>query len=75
MIVYLAMAIDLPHWALKAIDKIRKGFLWRGHKEARGDHCAVAWGRMCRPIELGGLGIFSLRPCSFLSDCTRNRSS
>jgi hypothetical protein len=61
MIVYLAMAIDLPQWALKAIDKIRKCFLWRGRKEARGGHCAVAWGRVCRPIELGGLGFLALR--------------
>jgi hypothetical protein len=30
------MAIDIPHWALDAIDKIRKGFLWRGRKEASG---------------------------------------
>jgi hypothetical protein len=34
MIIYLAMAIDLPAWALDAFDKIRKGFLWRGRKEA-----------------------------------------
>jgi hypothetical protein len=27
MIVYLAMAIDFPPWALEAVDKIRKGFL------------------------------------------------
>jgi hypothetical protein len=38
MIVYLAMAIDIPHWAVDAIDKIRKGFLWRGRKEAKGGH-------------------------------------
>jgi hypothetical protein len=37
MTVYLAMAIDIPHWAVDAIDKIRKGFLWRGRKKLKGD--------------------------------------
>jgi hypothetical protein len=36
MLIYLAMADDLPPGALKAIDKIRKGFLWRGRKDVRG---------------------------------------
>lgn len=36
MVIYLAMAVDLPPWALRAIDKIRQGFLWRWRKEARG---------------------------------------
>ena len=61
MIIYLAMAIDFPQWALEAIDKIRKGFLWKGRKEVRGGHCLVAWGRVCRPLHLGGLGISSLK--------------
>jgi hypothetical protein len=42
MIVYLAMTIDLPSWALDAIDKIRRGFLWRGRKDAKGEHCLIA---------------------------------
>jgi hypothetical protein len=60
MMVYLAMAIDFPSWAWEAIDKIRKGFLWRGRKEAKGGHCLVSWGRVCHPLKLGGLGISSL---------------
>jgi hypothetical protein len=61
MVIYLAMAVDLPAWALKAIDKIRREFLWRGRKDAKDGHCHVAWGIVCRPIELGGLGISSIK--------------
>jgi hypothetical protein len=61
MLIYLVMAVDIPTCSLKAIDKIRKGFLWRGRKEVRGGHCLVAWGRVCRPLEIGGLGISSLK--------------
>jgi hypothetical protein len=42
MLIYLAMAVNIPPWAIKAIDKIRRGFLWRGRKEVRGGHCLVA---------------------------------
>jgi hypothetical protein len=45
MLIYLAMAVNIPPWAIKAIDKIRRGFLWRGRKEVRGGHCLVAWGK------------------------------
>ena len=54
MLIYLAMAMDLPSWALRAIDKIRRGFLWKGRKEARGGHCLLAWPKVTRPVELGG---------------------
>jgi len=61
MLIYIIVASGLPDWAIKAIDKIRRGFLWRGRKEARGGHCPVAWVKACRPTELGGLGISDLR--------------
>jgi len=52
MLIYLAMAIDFPPWAIKAVDKIRRSFLWRGRKDARGGHCLVAWEKVTRPPEL-----------------------
>jgi hypothetical protein len=61
MLIYFVMAIDLPSWALKAIDKIRRGFLWKGRKEVKGGHCLIAWSMVTRPPELGGLGISHLQ--------------
>jgi hypothetical protein len=60
MTIYIAMAIDFPKWALDAIDKIRRGFLWRGRKDAKGGHCMVVWDKVCRPLHMGGLGISNL---------------
>lgn len=59
-VIYLAMAMDLPPWAVKAMEKLQKGFLWRGRKEAKGSHCLLAWRKVTRPKELGGLGIHNI---------------
>ena len=58
-LVYLCMVIDLPPSAIKAIDRIRRGFLWRGRKEAKGG--VIAWIKVCFPCQLGGLGIANLQ--------------
>jgi hypothetical protein len=51
----------LSAYARDVIDKIRRGFVWRGHKEAKGGHCLIAWPKVCRAKELEGLGISDLK--------------
>ncbi|CAO2038521.1 unnamed protein product [Urochloa humidicola] len=53
MLIYLFMAVEFPPWAIKAIDKIRRGFLWKGRKDAKGGHCLLAWPKVTRPPGLG----------------------
>ena len=36
MLIYLVMAFDFPPWAIREVDKIRCGFLWRGRRDAKG---------------------------------------
>lgn len=57
--IYLLIAMDLPKWVLKAIDK-RRGLLWKGQEQAKGGHCLVSWERVQRPLEYGGLGVHNL---------------
>jgi len=57
--IYLLVALKVPKWFIKAIDKIRS-FLWKGRKNVNGGCCLVAWEKVMRPFELGGLGIHNL---------------
>jgi len=58
--VYLLIAINVPKWFIKAIDKIRNGFIWKGKEQANGGCCLVASEKVMRPLFLGGLGIVNL---------------
>lgn len=60
MPIHLLIALDVPKWFIKAVDKYRRGFLWAGRKDAKGGNCPVNWARVTRPLHLWGLGIHNL---------------
>jgi hypothetical protein len=37
------MALDVDPWLIKALDKLRRGFMSAGREEAHGGNCLVAW--------------------------------
>ncbi|GJM91632.1 hypothetical protein PR202_ga08028 [Eleusine coracana subsp. coracana] len=61
MPVHVLIAINVSKWFLKAVNKIRRSYLWKGRKEANGGCCLVAWDKVQRPLDLGGLGIPDLQ--------------
>lgn len=60
MAIFHLMSLDPPPWVLKAIDKIRRAFLWKGTDTVKGGHCLVNWKAICHPKLNGGLGILNL---------------
>lgn len=59
--IHVLIAINVPKWFVKAIDKYRRAFLWKGRKQVNGGSCLVSWEKVQRPLDLGGLGILNLQ--------------
>lgn len=51
----------LPSWVINRIDQIRRAFLWKGGKTSHGISSLVKWEEVCKPRQMGGLGILDLR--------------
>jgi hypothetical protein len=50
-------ALKLPPALLRAIEALRRAFLWNAADRASGAKCLVAWDAVCRPKREGRLGI------------------
>ncbi|WVZ78922.1 LOW QUALITY PROTEIN: hypothetical protein U9M48_026563 [Paspalum notatum var. saurae] len=50
--IHVLIALNVPKWFIKAINKIRRAFLWKGRREVHGGCCLVAWEKVQRPLEL-----------------------
>jgi hypothetical protein len=53
------IAVKCPKWVHKAVNKIIRAFLWKGHKEVQGGHCLVGWQWVCHPRKI----------CKFMQTC------
>ncbi|WVZ86048.1 hypothetical protein U9M48_032891 [Paspalum notatum var. saurae] len=53
-------ALPIPKSVIKAIDGMRRAFFWTGDEKCHGSKCQVAWERVCKSKDEGGLGLKNL---------------
>ncbi|XBH98842.1 hypothetical protein VPH35_128292 [Triticum aestivum] len=68
---YAMAAVVLPPAVVKAMDTLRRAFLWAAADRATGAQCLVAWSQVCRAKCEGGWGCGTLPPrtCACCSRC------
>jgi hypothetical protein len=60
MPIHTCIVVGIPPWLLKALQKLMTTFLWIDTDMVQAGKCLVAWKRVQRPLQLGGLGVMDL---------------
>jgi hypothetical protein len=63
--IYVLIAVKAPKWFIKAMNELRRAYLWSGRKQVNGGNCLVSWEKVQRPLEYGGLVILNLEYMSW----------
>ena len=59
--VHHPMIAEAPEWVLEDMNKWMRAYFWVGKDKCNGGQCLVAWDKICRPKDCGGLGIKNLK--------------
>ncbi|KAJ3685462.1 hypothetical protein LUZ61_014626 [Rhynchospora tenuis] len=58
--IYFMSVFKLPIWVVKAIDRIRRDFIWGGAQGRGGKLHLISWDLLCQPKSIGGLGLSNI---------------
>ncbi|KAJ4779223.1 RNA-directed DNA polymerase (reverse transcriptase)-related family protein [Rhynchospora pubera] len=58
--VFFMSVFKLPVWVVRAIDRLRRDFIWKGPAQQNRGVNLLSWDRVCLPKSLGGFGLLNL---------------